>query len=242
MTDPYQVLGISRGASEEEIKKAYRRLSRKYHPDANINNPNKAQAEERFKEVQAAYKQIMDEKENGGNTNGYYGTGAGGFGGFGGFGGYYQGGAYTGHTAYGSTEEKYGPEYAMHLKAAANYINNQYFTEALNVLNQMQERTAQWYYLSAIANAGQGNNIMALEYARQACGMEPYNQQYQQLVQQLESGGSWYQTMQEPYGSMDMGSGICLKLCIANLLCNACLGGSSLCCGGNYYGPFPGGL
>lgn len=50
MNDPYKVLGIERGATEEEIKKAYRSLSRRYHPDANINNPNKAQAEEKFKE------------------------------------------------------------------------------------------------------------------------------------------------------------------------------------------------
>ena len=58
MFDPYSVLGVSRDASDEEIKKAYRKLSRKYHPDANINNPNKAQAEEKFKEVQQAYEQI----------------------------------------------------------------------------------------------------------------------------------------------------------------------------------------
>ena len=51
MRDPYQVLGVSQDASEEEIKKAYRKLSRMYHPDANINNPNKAQAEEKFKEI-----------------------------------------------------------------------------------------------------------------------------------------------------------------------------------------------
>ena len=51
MRDPYQVLGVSRGASDDEIKKAYRTLSRKYHPDANVNNPNKEAAEERFKEV-----------------------------------------------------------------------------------------------------------------------------------------------------------------------------------------------
>ena len=61
MMDPYQVLGVSRSASDEEIKKAYRSLSRKYHPDANVNNPNKAQAEEKFKEVQQAYDQIMKE-------------------------------------------------------------------------------------------------------------------------------------------------------------------------------------
>ena len=58
MMDPYQVLGVSRSASDEEIKKAYRSLSRKYHPDANVNNPNKAQAEEKFKEVQQAYDQL----------------------------------------------------------------------------------------------------------------------------------------------------------------------------------------
>ena len=73
MSDPYQVLGVSRDASDEEIKKAYRALSRKYHPDANINNPNKAQAEEKFKEVQQASDQIMKEKQSGGSFGGSYG-------------------------------------------------------------------------------------------------------------------------------------------------------------------------
>ena len=59
MRDPYDVLGVSRNATEEEIKKAYKALSRKYHPDANINNPNKEEAEEKFKEIQQAYQQIM---------------------------------------------------------------------------------------------------------------------------------------------------------------------------------------
>ena len=65
MRDPYQVLGVSRDATEEEIKKAYKKLSRKYHPDANINNPNKDQAEEKFKEIQQAYQQIMKERTEG---------------------------------------------------------------------------------------------------------------------------------------------------------------------------------
>ena len=76
MNDPYSVLGISRGATDDEIKKAYRALSRKYHPDANINNPNKDQAEAKFKEIQQAYQQIMKEKEMG--ASGYTGTGSGG--------------------------------------------------------------------------------------------------------------------------------------------------------------------
>lgn len=103
MIDPYSVLGISRGASDEEIKKAYRNLSRKYHPDANINNPNKAQAEEKFKEVQQAYDQIMKEKEAGYSYNGGYGNNAGyGNGGFGGgFGGF---GNSSGQYSYGNDE------------------------------------------------------------------------------------------------------------------------------------------
>ena len=78
MTDPYQMLGVTRSASDEEIKKAYRNLSRKYHPDANVNNPNKDQAEEMFKRVQQAYDQIMKERQQG-TTGGYsgYGYGAG---------------------------------------------------------------------------------------------------------------------------------------------------------------------
>ena len=63
MMDPYQTLGISRSASDDEVKKAYRNLSRRYHPDANINNPNKAEAEEKFKQVQQAYEQIMKERQ-----------------------------------------------------------------------------------------------------------------------------------------------------------------------------------
>ena len=70
MRDPYQVLGVSRRASEDEIKKAYRALSRKYHPDANINNPNKEKAEEMFKLVQQAYEQIIYERQHPYSTSG----------------------------------------------------------------------------------------------------------------------------------------------------------------------------
>ena len=96
MSDPYSVLGVDKSASDDEIKKAYRRLSRKYHPDANINNPHKDEAEARFKEVQQAYQQIMDERERGytsGGQGGCYaggGSGQGGssYGGYGPFGGF----------------------------------------------------------------------------------------------------------------------------------------------------------
>ena len=139
MTDPYQVLGVSRSASDEEIKKAYRTLSRKYHPDANVNNPNKDQAEERFKQVQQAYDLIMKEKQQG--TSGSYsygagsadgrsaGTGSYGQGPFGGFSGQY----YYGNGTYRSQSRATSPK----LQAALNYIQNQCYPEALNVLSSI---------------------------------------------------------------------------------------------------------
>lgn len=244
MRDPYQVLGISRSASEDEIKKAYRALSRKYHPDANVNNPDKEAAEEKFKEIQQAYQQIMKERTEGysyqGNSSyqgsGSYGTGSSGggryysdfedfFGSFGGFGGTY-GGSQTGYEEDG------------HLRAAGNYVRNGYYKEARTVLDNMEQsaRTARWYYYSALAHAGLGNQVSALEHARKAAAMEPNNRDYSQLVYQFENGGSWYRQRQYTYGQPYSGtSSLCMKLCIANFICNLCCGGGGMCCGGSPY-------
>lgn len=249
MYNPYQVLGVSPNASEEEIKKAYKALSRKYHPDANVNNPNKDAAEEKFKEIQAAYQQVMKERTEGYSSQSYGGTGygsgygnnsAGGygygssggysygpFGGFGGFGGFYGNG-------YGSDRSSStGYEEDSYLRAAGNYIRNGYYKEARNVLDGMgmQERKARWYYYSAIAHAGLGNSVSGLEHARKAAALEPGNYEYQSLVERFESGGTWYRQRQEAYGYPSMGSnGICMRLCIANMICNLCCGGSGVIC------------
>ena len=76
MTDPYQVLGISPNATDDEVKRAYKELSRKYHPDSYVNNPLADLAEDKFKEVQAAYTQIMSPRANGGSgySQGYQGS------------------------------------------------------------------------------------------------------------------------------------------------------------------------
>ena len=226
MTDPYQVLGVSRDASTEEIKKAYRALSRKYHPDANINNPNKAEAEEKFKQVQQAYKQIMEEKENG--TSSYSSQGSyGGSYGSGGYGGSYGNGGYGGYNYGSSTED-------AELRAAANYLNNMRYQEAMRVLNNISRHNAQWYYLHAIANAGLGNNISAVQDAQTAVNMEPDNMQYRQLLSQLQGGGQWYTDMGQGYGyeraGGDMGKWCCECLAI-NAMCNCCCyGGRGFYC------------
>lgn len=203
MSDPYKLLEVSRDASDEEIKKVYRRLSRKFHPDANINNPDKDRAEEMFKRVQQAYDQIMREREYGHSASGGYG-----YGGSAGYGG--------GQTSSDSQEDNY-------LRAASNYIQSGYYQEALNVLNQIGNRTAAWYYYSAMANMRIGNNITARQYAQEAVKREPQNMQYQMLLRRFTTGEAWYQGRQAPYGGFgDNMVDWCCEMCMLNALCNCC--------------------
>lgn len=214
MLDPYSILGVSRDASDEEIKKAYRKLSRKYHPDANINNPNKDKAEEKFKEIQQAYDHIMKEREYG---SAYGNEGYGSFGGFGGYG--------------SQSSAGYQDEEAMRRQAASNYIQNGHYQEAMNVLSSLSNRNGQWYYLSAMAHMGLGNNVNALNHIREAVRLEPDNMQYRMAMQRMEGGGTWYQEQQNPFGGMTMGGdSMCMKLCLANMICNLCCPGSHIFC------------
>lgn len=257
MYDPYSVLGVSRDASEEEIKKAYKALSRRYHPDANVNNPNKAQAEEKFKEIQAAYQQIMKERTSGYGSGyggsgygaggygraGYGGSSSGGQGGYGGQGGgsFWGFGGPFGGFGYGSFGQGMdtGYEENNHIRSAGNYIRNGYYKEARTALDGMEarDRSARWYYYSAIAHSGLGNNVAALEHAKRASAMEPDNMDYRNLVQQFESGGSWYEQRRAQYGYPTFGAGnLCARWLCTMMMCNVCcLGGG--CCGGHgmYY-------
>lgn len=92
MKDPYEVLGISRNASDDEVKTAYRDLSRKYHPDNYQDNPLANLAEDKFKEVQEAYEAIMNERKNP-YSQGFYGTAGDGFG--------------SGNSGYGQDQNSY---------------------------------------------------------------------------------------------------------------------------------------
>ena len=192
MSNPYEVLGISPSASDEEIKKAYRNLSRKYHPDANINNPNREQAEEKFKQIQQAYDQIMKEKQYG-SSYGYAGRGG-------------------------------GSQESIQLQAAANYIANRCYDQALHVLNDIpfSQRGARWYYFSAVANAGTGNNMTAKQHGARAVELEPSNLEYRQFLQHLEYGGTWYSSMGQGYERPYSGSSWCLNMLLLNMFCNCC--------------------
>lgn len=211
MTDPYSVLGVSRNASEEEIKKAYRKLSRVYHPDANVNNPNKKQAEEKFKEVQEAYSQIMHDRENGGT---YYGSGTSGYGS-------------SGTSGYGRSTSGAGDNPRM--AAAVNYINSGMFAEALSVLESIpaSQRNAHWYYLRANAYLGMGNVVNASGDARRAVEMDPSNPEYRIFLERMSSSTAWYTHRGNEYDSTD-NTGSC---CARALCCNLALG---LCCPGSF--------
>lgn len=216
--DPYKVLGVSYNASEEEIKKAYRNLSRKYHPDVNVGNPNQKEYEEKFKEVQQAYNMIMDQKQGKGQAQQAYGDD------FWGFGGQGFGGQRAGYQQGETKDEQY-------MRSAANYIQNGYYREGLNVLEQVQDRNGQWYYYSAFANYKVGNNAIAIDHARTACALEPDNYYYANLLNQLQGGETRYQQRSSQYGGNPSmaGSNYCGQICGTCLVMN-------LCCGGGYMG------
>ena len=253
MTDPYSVLGITPGADDETIKKAYRQKCKQYHPDLHPNDPT---AEEHFKEVQAAYSEIMRMKQGGGQNYGSYGNpqgsysqqgygqqsgynqqygnpfggGTGGFG-FGPFGfGYYS-------TSGGARQTYTTGQESPELRAAANYIRSGFYEEALNTLNDIaqNERTAQWHYYAALANQGLGNNIRARDEARTAVNMEPNNYAYQNLLDQLQNPGQSYAGSQQPYAQPSGNPGrFCLSFWLYMMFCQLL----SCCCTGRPGGFF----
>ncbi len=203
--DPYKVLGVSPDASDEDIKRAYRRLAKQYHPDR---NPGDQAAAQKMQEINAAYEQIKNPEKAGPQQGGY-----------GGYGSYDPFRGYQRSYSQGSASDSYQ-------QAAYNYIRFGRYQEALNALNNASDRNARWYYLSAVANDALGNQVTALEHIRRAVSMEPDNQEYLRVLNQIEYGGSAYRQQAGNFRGFEMRSNPCTNLCLCWFLqfccCRSC--------------------
>ena len=199
--DPYKVLGVSPNASDDEIKQAYRRLAKKYHPDR---NPGDAEAARKMQEVNSAYEQIK-------NPDAYRQQTGGGYGGYDPFGGAYR--------------QQEGDPYQ---RSAEQYIRFGRYHEALNALQNSQNKDANWYYLSALANDALGNQITALEHIRRAVSMEPGNAIYLQTLRTIENGGAAYRQQSGNYRQVNLGGGL-WWMCLCYFLQFFCCRGIYCC-------------
>ena len=205
--DPYKVLGLQPDASDEEVKRAYRQLAKKYHPDI---NPGDAYAAKMMNDINAAYDQIKNPPRQTTTQNEYDP-----------FSGWYRQQEQSHQTT--------GDEYVI----AWRFIQSSSYHEALYVLNGIpaNRRTAEWYYFSAIANTNLGNRVLGYEQINQACRMDPNNEQYRLTKEQIEYHGHVYQERQQTFqfGNMDPGK-LCLSLCICCNLMSCIRPGYCLFC------------
>ena len=207
MNDPYSVLGVSPNASDEEIKKAYRELARKYHPDNYQNNPLADLAEEKMKEINEAYETITKQRSGGGGS---YQRPSGGYGGQS-----YGGGYQYSHQQSGSAN----PTYAR----IRNLINSGDLGTAERLLNEVPQKNGEWYFLSGSIAYRKGWLDEAMQNYSLACQMDPGNMEYRQALAMMQQGGQAYR----PYGysgGMD-GLDCCTSLlCLLINLCKQLLG------------------
>ncbi len=165
MRDPYTVLGVSQSASDDEIKKAYRELARKYHPDNYQNNPLADLAEEKMKEINEAYDTITKQRsgEMPRSSAGSYG------------GGYQQSYAASSNPAYARVR---------------NLINAGSLAEAEQLLYQVGQKDGEWYFLSGSIAYRKGWLDEATQNFTRAVQMEPNNMEYRQALAVMQRGAT----------------------------------------------------
>ena len=207
MTNPYKVLGVNEGATNEEIRAAYLSLVKKYHPDKSTDPDMKQLANEKLKEINEAYDQLT---KNPGKTasSGYSGAayGAGG-----------HGGSYS------------GPE-ADRFVRARSLINAGNLDGAKTILDSIQTRNAEWYYLYGIIYLRQGWYDKAREFLGRAYRTEPGNAEYAQAYNTLRYTGNPYSRPRQStsYGNCSA-CDICSGLMCADCCCE-CMGGDLIRC------------
>lgn len=177
--DPYRVLGLTPDASDEEVKRAYRALAKKYHPDM---NPGDEQAAQMMNKINAAYDQIKNPQPRTTTQNRGYQQDP--------FAGWYRQGY---QSSWAGTDP---------LEAARRYIFIQEYERALRELNAVAaaQRTAQWYYLAAVANTNLGNRVLGYEQITKACAMDPGNAEYAAAREQISRSGTIYHDRQTGFG------------------------------------------
>ncbi len=201
MKDPYEVLGVSRTASDSEIKTAYRDLVKKYHPDNYANNPLADLASEKMKEVNEAYDAITRSRGAGGA---YQGNGSGRSSGPQSYSSGYQ---YSGSGANGS--------YAQ----ARSYINANQLDAAESLLNTMSTRDGEWYYLMGTIAYRRGWLDEARQHYQTACAMVPSNFEYQNALRTVQGGYTPYRQTNYQRSDMDDACNLCNALLCLNCLC-----------------------
>lgn len=197
MKNPYEVLGISPNATNEEVRDAYRSLAKKYHPDNYVDSHLADMAEERMKEINSAYDEILRIRANEKKTNS-------------------QGSNYenrdTGRAEYGA----YGSPYSKVRYA----INSNDFKTAEEILNGVEQhnRDAEWFFLKGCVLLHNGYQFDAMRYINRACQLDPNNEEYKTLRDNLNAQSNAYGSPNQRQG---MGCSIC-DIC-SMLICLDCM-------------------